>query len=277
MWHSLTAWLYYRTSGSGVARAEVLETVSHDRLTSMLQGHWSGHTRLERTFRTLFVWERGSLILDETVMPKPFATAMESLAWVFSSQERKPVDGFSLVWLVWTHGTLRMPLGARLWRTGGPSKDQLALERLSYARHRLRCRPEYVLFEAWYPSKAILKRIHDDGWYCICRLKKNRRFNGQVLRTYRRHPYGAATGRLTGGLNVLVVRYGAKDLCYQPPDAGRRRGAAALSLPRPHRGGDERVQGSAPSDGLSSTLRAGAAASYHLWLGRLWRPGAGTA
>ena len=210
LWHYLTALLYYRTSGSCVALAEALETVSHDRLTRLLQGDWSGQTLLELTFRALFVWERGYLILDDTVIPKPFATAMESLAWVFSSQQRKPVYGFSLVLLIWTNGTLRIPLGIRLWRKGGPSKYQLALELLSYARNRLRCRPEYVLFDAWYPSKALLKRIHDYGWYFVCRLKKNRRFNGQVLRTYRRHPYWAETGRLTGGLKVLVVRYGAQ-------------------------------------------------------------------
>jgi hypothetical protein len=210
LWHYLTALLYYHTSGSCVALAEALETVSHDRLTRLLQGDWSGQTLLELTFRTLFVWERGYLILDDTVIPKPFATAMESLAWVFSSQQRKPVYGFSLVLLIWTNGTLRIPLGIRLWRKGGASKYQLALELLSYARNRLRCRPEYVLFDAWYPSKALLKRIHDYGWYFVCRLKKNRRFNGQALRTYRRHPYWTEMGRLTGGLKVLVVRYGAK-------------------------------------------------------------------
>jgi hypothetical protein len=121
LWLYLTALLYYRTSGSCVALAEALETVSHDRLTRLLQGNWSGQTLLEFTFRTLFVWERGYLILDDTVIPKPFATAMESLAWVFSSQERKPVYGFSLVRLLWTDGTLRLPLGVRLWRKGGPS------------------------------------------------------------------------------------------------------------------------------------------------------------
>ena len=61
-------------------------------------------------------------------MAKPFATAIESLAWVYSSRERKPVDGFALVRLVWTNGTCRVPLGVRLWRTGGPAKSALALE-----------------------------------------------------------------------------------------------------------------------------------------------------
>jgi putative transposase len=210
IWLYLTALLYYRTSVSCVALAEALETVSHDRLTRLLQADWSGHTLLELACRTLFVWERGYLIIDDTVIPKPFATAIEGLAWVFSSQERKPVYGLSLVLLVWTNGTLRIPLGIRLWHKGGASKYALALELLGYARNRLRCRPAYVLFDAWYPSKALLKRVRDYGWYFICRLKKNRRFNHQPLRAYRRHPYWAESGRLTGGLKVLVVRYGAK-------------------------------------------------------------------
>jgi hypothetical protein len=210
IWLYLTALLYDRTSVSCIALAEALETVSHDRLTRRLQADWSGQRLLELACRTLFVWERGYLIIDDTVLPKPFATAMEGLAWVFSSQERKPVYGFSLVLLVWTNGTHRVPLGMRLWRKGGPSKYELALELLSYARNRLRCRPAYILFDAWYPSRRLLKRIHDYGWYFVCRLKKNRRFNGHALRGHRRHPYWAETGRLTGGLKVLVVRYGAK-------------------------------------------------------------------
>ena len=210
LWLYLTALLYYRTSSRCVALAEALETVSHDRLTRLLQGDWSGQTLLEIAVRTLFVWERGYLIIADTVIPKPFATAMESLAWVFSSQERKPVYGFSLVCLVWTNGTLRIPLGMRLWRKGGASKYDLALELLSYARNRLRCCPEYVLFDAWYPSKALLKRIRDYGWYFVCRLKKNRRFNGHAVRHYRRYPYWTARGWLSGGLKVLIVRHGKK-------------------------------------------------------------------
>jgi hypothetical protein len=164
VWLYRTALLYYRTSSSCVTLAEALETVSHDGLTRMLQADWSGQILRESACRTLFVWERGYLILDDTVIPKPFATAMQSLAWVFSSQERKPVYGFSLVLLVWTNGPVRIPFGMRLWHKGDPSKYALALELLSYARNRLRCRPAYILFDAWYPSKALLKRIRDYGW-----------------------------------------------------------------------------------------------------------------
>ena len=91
MWLSLTALLSYRTSATCGALAEARQHVSPDRLTSMLPADWSGQRLLERTCRLRFVWERGSLILDDPVIPKPFATAMEGLAGVFSSQERRPV------------------------------------------------------------------------------------------------------------------------------------------------------------------------------------------
>jgi hypothetical protein len=97
---SLTALRYDRTSSSCVALAEALETASHDRLTRLLPGDWSGQRLLEFPFRTRSLWARGYLILDDTVIPKPFATAIEGLAWVFSSRERKPVYGLSLVLLV---------------------------------------------------------------------------------------------------------------------------------------------------------------------------------
>jgi hypothetical protein len=149
VWLYLTALLYDRTPASCMALAESLQTVSHDGLTRLVQADWSGQILLELAWRTLFACERGDLILAETVLPKPFATAIEGRAWLYASQERQPVYGLSLVLLVWTNGTLRVPVGIRLWRRGGASKYTLALAWLSYARNRLRCRPESVLFDAW--------------------------------------------------------------------------------------------------------------------------------
>jgi hypothetical protein len=111
IWLYLTALLYYRTSVSSVALAEALETVSHDRLTRWFRGNWSGHTLLNLAIRTRFVWERGSLMIDDTVLAKPFATAIEGLAWVFSSQEQKTLYGLPVVLLIWTNGTASHPVG----------------------------------------------------------------------------------------------------------------------------------------------------------------------
>jgi hypothetical protein len=42
---------------------------------------------------------------------------------------------------------------------GSASKDALALERLSDARHRLQCQPPLVLFDSGYPAKKLLQRL----------------------------------------------------------------------------------------------------------------------
>jgi hypothetical protein len=97
------------------------------------------------------------------------------------------------------------PHSSRLPRVAarGASQDDLALERLSYARNRLKCTPHVVLFDAWYPSKKLLKRNRDYGGYCVCQLTKNRIFDGRALRSSKQQPSWQAVGSLTGGSKSL--------------------------------------------------------------------------
>jgi hypothetical protein len=144
------------------------------------------------------------------VVEKPYARLLGEAAWVWSSQQRKVVFGVSVVFLVWTDGQVRLPLAFRLWHKGGPAKFARAVELLSYARNRLHCKPQCVLFDAWYPSKPLLKRMRDYGWYFVCQLKNNRRFAGKPLVRYLSQPSWQATGSRTGGLKVCVVQYRRK-------------------------------------------------------------------
>jgi hypothetical protein len=72
---------------------------------------------------------------------------------------------------------------------GGPDRGEITLLHrvafalLSYARNRLKCTPQLVLFDSWSPSKRLRKRLRDSGGYLVCQLKKNRRFDGSPLRT----------------------------------------------------------------------------------------------
>jgi hypothetical protein len=184
------ALLYFTNVTTCSAIADAFDSASHDRLTRMLQGPWSGHTLFDLALRALFSVAGGYLILDDTVIEKPYARVLSEAAWVWSSKQRKVVFGVSVVLLIWTDGQVRIPLAFRLWHKGGPSKFALALEWLSYARNRLRCKPQFVLFDSWYPSQKLLKRIRDYGWYFVCQLKKNRRFAGRALSRYLQHPTG---------------------------------------------------------------------------------------
>jgi putative transposase len=210
LWIYLMALLYFTNVTTCLAMADAFDSVSHDRLTRMLQGTWSGHTLLDLALRTLFRVAGGFLIVDDTVVAKPYARLLGEAAWVWSNKDRKVLFGVSVVLLVWTDGHVRIPLAFRVWQKGGASKYDLALELLSYARNRLRCKPHFVLFDSWYPSQKLLKRIRDYGWYFVCQLKKNRRFEGRPLVRYLQQPYWQATGSLSGGIKVFVVRYRRK-------------------------------------------------------------------
>jgi hypothetical protein len=69
--------------------AEAFAEVSHDRLTRLLNGSWSGQTLLERALRALFTVVGGYLIMDDmddTVVEKPYARWLEEAGWVWSSK-----------------------------------------------------------------------------------------------------------------------------------------------------------------------------------------------
>jgi hypothetical protein len=207
IWTYLSALLYFPGVSTCLAMAQVFDHPSHDRLTRMLRGPWSGQTLLDLALRALSPVVGGYLIVDDTIVEKPYAALLEEGAWVWSTKQNQVGFGIPVVLLVWTNGQLRIPLAFRVWKKGGPSKFDLALELLSYARNQLRCKPQFVLFDAWYPSKKLLKRLQDYGWYFVCQLKKNRMFEGRPLKAYRRQPYWQAVGWLTGEIKVWVVRH----------------------------------------------------------------------
>jgi len=124
-----------------------------------------------------------------TDVEKPYARLLGEAAWIWSRKQGKVVFGVAVVLLVWTDGQVHIPLALRRWHKGGPSKFALALALLSYARNRLCCQPQFVLFDSWYPSQKLLKRMRDYGGYYICQRKKNRRCEGQRLSRYLCQPY----------------------------------------------------------------------------------------
>jgi hypothetical protein len=110
---------YFTNITTCAAMSDAFDSASHDQLTRMLQGTWSGHTLLNLALRLLFPVAGGYLILDDTVIAKPYARFLGEAAWVWSSKQRKVVFGVSVVLLVWTDGQVRLPLAFRLWRKGG--------------------------------------------------------------------------------------------------------------------------------------------------------------
>jgi hypothetical protein len=131
LWIYLMALLYFTNLTTCSAISDAFDSVSHDRLRRMLQGPWSGHTLLHLALRLLFTVAGGYLLVDDTVVAKPYARLLGEAAWVWSNKDRKVLFGVSVVLLIWTDGQIRIPLAFRVWHKGGTSKDDLALEVLS--------------------------------------------------------------------------------------------------------------------------------------------------
>jgi hypothetical protein len=122
LWIELMAWLYFTKLTTCSAMADAFDSASHDRLTSLLQGTWSGPTRLDLALRTLVAVAGGSLLVDDTVVATPAARLVGEAAWGWSNKERQVLFGVSVALLVWTDGQHRVPLGFRVWHQGGRAK-----------------------------------------------------------------------------------------------------------------------------------------------------------
>ena len=212
--------LYRNTRTSCVSLALRCAQISHDTLRRVLYQKIPWSRRLWESFAQALVRKGGYLVIDDTSWER-FTRVADAVSWVWSSSGGKPVWGMQVVLLLWTDGKWKVPLGIRLWRKGGPSKIELAMGLLSQAqRHGLQ--PAYVLGDSWYAAAQILKLLDGWGWRYVMRLKSNRKFGKQSLRTTWPHRYGHARGAFRGvEHSVLVVKdgrryWGTNDLLLTP-------------------------------------------------------------
>lgn len=206
----IIALCYRATKANAVELAECFEAVSHDQFTRLLQTPGCWPTRLWQGFAQRRLGQGGWLELDDTVLDK-FGEHIFGVAWVYCSRLQKVVRGLNVVALIWTDGQRRVPIGIKIWRKGKQSKVVLAAQLLRWA-HRLGLQPDYVIMDSWYSAKRLLKQVRAYGWHFVTRLKKNRSFRGKALAGQWPQRFGHATGKLSGGIEVLVVKDGKRYL-----------------------------------------------------------------
>ena len=151
---------------------------SHDAYTRLLH-------RLEPTSEA--IWDEvkpevkigsGILVLDDTVLDKPYARKMDLVHRMWSGKHHGVVKGIDLLTLLWTDGDRHLPCDYRIYDkvNDGKSKNDHFGDLVDMAKER-GFQPEYVLFDGWYSSLRNLKKIAGNGWFWLTRLKKNRRVN----------------------------------------------------------------------------------------------------
>lgn len=209
----LTGLLSIGETATCTALARMTRGTSHDGFTRLVQRETLDWQTLLSSIVASVVGKlsTGYLIIDDTVIDKTFARAIEGIAWVFSSKENRSILGLSVVVLCWSNGTITIPLGLRIWRKdNGKSKVDLAIELLRFVRKFPLFSPRYVVFDSWYAAGRLLTIIEGFEWTWVTQLKKNRTLNEIQVHALYRNPYWMEVGILSNGHRVLVVRHGKK-------------------------------------------------------------------
>jgi hypothetical protein len=167
--HYIAALLLVERGAACTRAARALPGVSHDRLTRLL-GERSLPALLMACLRAVArplgpaVW-----IIDDVIVPKP---ACKTLAWakgLWCPAERRYVHAINIVVLFACWGSIRIPLGFRLWCPKEQSTKATYQTKLMLARDlvaealadRLRC--QYVVFDSWYTTRVLTSYLESQG------------------------------------------------------------------------------------------------------------------
>jgi putative transposase len=164
-----------RYSGVELSRVEPTGQMSHGSVTRWLMNADFKPQDLWQFAKPLVQPGVGYLVLDDTVVSKPFARNINVARWQYSGREHTQVNGIGIVNLLWTNAGEYVPVDYRLYAPDhdGKGKNDHFREMLDKAGKR-GFTPRYVLFDSWYGSLDNLKAIRKKGWHWITDLKCNR-------------------------------------------------------------------------------------------------------
>lgn len=166
-------------SGTEAARTQPTRAnpPAHDAYTRRLHRLEPDAGALWAEAEALVARDGGVLVLDDSVLDKPYARKMDLVARQWSGKHGRVVWGIGLVTLLWSDGEALIPCDYRLYdRADGLTKNDHARALLDTAKARGFV-PAMVLFDSWYASLANLKAVRGHGWHWTTQLKANRAVN----------------------------------------------------------------------------------------------------
>lgn len=161
---------------SGMELSKVApESMAHDAVSRWLAKEKLTPARVWQVSQALVDRQTGYLILDDTLLDKPYASKMALVKRQYSGKHHRVVQGIALVNLLWTDGTRIVPVDYRVYAPAhdGKTKNDHGREMIGLANQR-EFRPGYVLLDSWYTGVDNLKMIAPLGWNWIGELKANR-------------------------------------------------------------------------------------------------------
>jgi putative transposase len=152
---------------------------AHDAFTRLLHRLEPDPHTLWQEVRPLVNRSHGVLVLDDTVLDKPYAKHLGLVGPFWSGKHQRVVRGINLVTLVWTDGDRVLPTDYRLVDPAvrpKRTKNDLFGELVRQA-HTRGFGPSCVVFDSWYSGKDNLKVIRACGWTFLTQVRRNRRVN----------------------------------------------------------------------------------------------------
>lgn len=183
--------------------AKIVEK-SHDFLTRSLKQKIEWKFIFLELLKTSDLSE-GSFVIDESEIDKSFSKLIQGTGWLYSHLKSGFIFGIQIVLICWTNGKIKIPIAWKIYKKGGKTKTELAIELLDYA---LKIFPNVrsVLFDSFYSSEKILKFIGNKGLIFYSQIAKNRCLNDNQVQRISRKKYWEQTGRLRGNIYVKVAR-----------------------------------------------------------------------
>lgn len=192
------------------ALSRIVPKISHDQFTRLLRKQLNIQITLWQFIESFHEISKGYIIIDDSWIPKCLSNIFQLVKIVYSGKFKRKMPGITVVLLLWTDGNVRIPLSLKIWEKGGKTKPELAYEMLSNIRNHKKLKPEYVLFDAHYATKQILKLLDGYGWRYICNIPKNRHVGGKAVKHQIMGGYGSFIGTAWYGGKVKVFRRKSK-------------------------------------------------------------------
>ncbi len=113
-------------NASGLSR--IVPDISHDQFTRLLKKYLEAELLLWYCIQRIHPLTKGYLIIDDTWLPKCFSWIFKLVKVQRSGKFKLQLPGITVVLLVWTDGKYRIPVSIRVWKQGGKTKPEFALE-----------------------------------------------------------------------------------------------------------------------------------------------------
>jgi len=226
--------------------AQELRSISHDRLQNRRNDSFLTATAImmelfQFALRLMPAFPHHStmLILDDVLIPKPYARFIQGAYWDHHHALNIPCFGIRVVVLLYSNGTLAIPVAFLVWhKKQNPmppfaprryrSKNELA-RILVYWVYRKGLRFSVLTFDAWYSKEENLLLFNRLGIVWVTALAPNRWIR-LPLPTPRKNPRGKATTYEEFTCNQLAAQYPKREQYSHYPASDLRAKAFFLEL-----------------------------------------------